>query len=382
MAGKVNSKQGRFSGSWREHGGVNAQVLGEISRDNLSSSDPLIDFSVNLNDYGPSPGVQKALRESTPWTYPNPDYPLLKAAIGMRHPHKQIVVGNGAADLLWSMAQTFVAQDYTAVILEPTFCEFRYAWLAALKTAGKDPDQYLKVWNRNADNGFALDLEGFWHWLELQKMPVVIYWCNPNSPTGHGIDPRIIDEGIKKNPKAVVILDEAFWSLCDLGPSDSQESYQAEACRVVSDQVIQLRSLTKDHAIAGVRLGYLAAHADWVALIEGHRPPWMVSTLAHDAGIAALGEDGFVAESWQRIKHDRQVMVELLREAGITPLPTTTLFMMIPVFDGTIVRSELLKQGILVRDTASYGHKGFIRVCTRKALDAQRLAAALRRLGI
>jgi histidinol-phosphate aminotransferase len=103
----------------------------------------------------------------------------------------------------------------------------------------------------------------------------------------------------------------------------------------------------------------------------------MLSTVACDAALAALNEDAFVAKSWQKIKQDRQIMVAHLTEAGYRPVPTTTIYMLLPVPSGSETHRELLRRGVLVRDTSSYGLDGYIRVCTRPLNDVFALVEAL-----
>lgn len=361
---------------WRTHGGITGEMEGFL-RESTAQTGPILDMSVNLNYYGPSPRVQKVVADAKPWHYPRADYLFLKKKLQERHPEKLICVGNGAVDLLWTCAQAFVARGFSGVVIEPTFCEFKSGWMAALKTAQeRDIRQRLFEWRTTEKTGFKLDLKALSSWLGTLKKPIVVYLCNPNSPTGTAIDPRHIEQMVKNLSDTWLILDEAFWTLSDIGPY-GRFTIPWEG-RQTSSRLIHLRSMTKDHALAGLRLGYLAANSEVVRWIEEHRPPWMLNSVAEEAFGEALNDDKFVEDSWRKIGQDREYMVELLKEAGFMPFPSSTMFMMLKVPSAEYFKSELLLQHrILVRSMTSYELPHFLRICTRPAHEAHRLVEAL-----
>jgi histidinol-phosphate/aromatic aminotransferase/cobyric acid decarboxylase-like protein len=166
----------------------------------------------------------------------------------------------------------------------------------------------------------------------------------------------------------VVILDESFLSLSDR--SD-------EAALPLPENVVRLRSITKEHAIPGVRAGYLLAPAPLARAVEATRPAWSTSSLAQAAALAALGAGRFVAESRARLRRDREETAAALRALGLAPLPSVAPYLVFHAGDATGLRRRLLGRRILVRDCASFGLAGYVRVAARPAAERARLADAL-----
>src|SRR5690349_15421835 len=117
--------------------GVSSRIHGGVSIDELAALgvDPreTIDFSASINPYGPCPAVLHAVQACPIDRYPDPTASALRRALASAHgiaPHR-IVVGNGAADLLWTLAHLLIAPGAKVIIAEPTFAEFRSAAAAA-----------------------------------------------------------------------------------------------------------------------------------------------------------------------------------------------------------------------------------------------------------
>jgi histidinol-phosphate/aromatic aminotransferase/cobyric acid decarboxylase-like protein len=170
-------------------------------------------------------------------------------------------------------------------------------------------------------------------------------------------------------PQATVVLDQAFVSLSDY-PSDEQVA--------VPDNVIRVRSLTKDHAIAGLRLGYALASAELAGRLEARRAPWMTNAVAEAAGIAAVRANLFVEESRALLRADRDELAVMLKDIGLTPFTSTACFLTFAVPDSAALRRRLLAKGILIRDCTSFGMPGYVRVGARARPDRERLMQALR----
>ena len=116
---------------------------------------------------------------------------------------------------------------------------------------------------------------------------------------------------------------------------------------------------------------------DRVAALDAVRPAWPTGTLAQAAGRAAVGAERFVAESRERLRDDRRALAEGLRGLGLSPLASAAPYLAVPVGDAPALRRRLLARGILVRDCASFGLDGHLRVAVRPAPERARLLAAL-----
>jgi histidinol-phosphate/aromatic aminotransferase/cobyric acid decarboxylase-like protein len=198
----------------------------------------------------------------------------------------------------------------------------------------------------------------------------VVYLCLPNTPTGVVLPAVDVAAWAEAHPQTVVILDQSFLSLCDRFE---------DACVSMPPNVVRVRSLTKDHAIPGVRVGYIIATPKIVARVEEQRPAWSTSSIAQAAALVACRERRFLEESRPKLLADRTRMTSRLRGLGLCPLESSTPFFLVRVAEATELRMRLLaRHGILVRDCASFGLPGFIRLAARPEPDCERLMAALK----
>jgi histidinol-phosphate aminotransferase len=172
---------------------------------------------------------------------------------------------------------------------------------------------------------------------------------------------------------SLVILDEAYIAFT--------EDTWVSTNLVEGNNLVILRSMTKDYALAGLRLGYAIAAEPIISVLKRVRPPWNVSSVAQVAGIYALKTDGYLEECRTRIKEAKEFLVEGLKRLGLSPLPSSTNFFLVKVGDAARLRQTLLEEGILVRDCTSFGLPDYIRLAPRSIAECQRLLSAIREVS-
>lgn len=342
-----------------QHGGPREAELAALGIDPST----LLDFSVNTNPYGPSEGMVGALRAAAIDRYPDPTGQnarrRMAPALGVSP--DEIALGNGAAELLWTLARV-LCPGTTTLLAEPTFSEFRRAAHAA-------GARVVGVHSR-AEEDFSVDLAALERHAR-EARATVVYLCTPNTPTGACVPASDVADFARDNPALTLVLDQSFLSLCDR---------HADATVAMPPNVVRVRSLTKDHAIPGVRVGYLLGRPELVRRLEDERPAWMTGSLAQAAAVAAMESEqlAFVAQSRERLLADRERLLAALCERGYAPYPTTTVFFLLRMPAASELRRRLLvRHHVLVRDCASFGLPGFMRLAVRPARDAERLLAAL-----
>ena len=346
--------------------GVSPRIHGGVSVDELTllgvDSREILDFSASINPYGPCPAVVNAVAACPIDRYPDPSAAPLRRALAdvQSVAADRIVVGNGAADLLWTLARVLVRPGATIIVSEPTFAEFRCA-------AASAEGNVVEV-RATAERGFAADVDAI-EQLALARGASVIYLASPNTPVGTRVPVERVVALAERLPEATVVLDQAFVSLSD---------HPADAAVAVPDNVVRVRSLTKDHAIAGLRLGYLLASTSLARRVEALRPPWMASAVAQAAGLAAARANLFVQESCAMLRADRDELAASLAAIGLAPLPSEACFLAFAVPDSAALRRRLLVRGMLVRDCTSFGMPGYVRVAARPRPDREHLMQALR----
>jgi histidinol-phosphate/aromatic aminotransferase/cobyric acid decarboxylase-like protein len=344
----------------RAHGGPAPEELEALG---LAAAD-VVDFSASTNPYGPSPAMVAAVRAAALGMYPDRRATLARRRLGERLgvAPERLALGNGAADLLWALARALVAPASTVLVVEPTFGE----WRAAVTAIGAR----VVEWRAHPGDGFAIDLAAVADRARACGA-AVMYLCAPNVPTGAAVPAPAIAALAAGLPGVRLVVDQSFLLL-------SERAGELEVA--MPDNVVCVRSLTKEHGIPGVRVGYLLAAPAVLDRIEEHRPSWSASAPALAAAVAtcAPAELAFVADSRARLLADRRRMTAALER--LAPVPSTANFFLLPVGDAAALRARLLaRHRVLVRDCASFGLPAHIRVAARP--EGARLIAALQAEG-
>ncbi|MBX3015066.1 MAG: histidinol-phosphate aminotransferase family protein [Caldilineaceae bacterium] len=336
----------------------------ELQRHQLAP-DAVIDFSENSNPFGPAPGVRAALAALDPARYPDRESLALRHLLAAQTGADlaEIIVGNGAAELLWLVAFAFLAQGDRVLILGPTFGE--YARMAQLMGAE------VVQWRAMATD-FAVDPTAVAQQIETVQ-PKVLFLCNPNNPTGTVIDPAIIAAWANPAPQTLFVVDEAY--LAFVPGLRSMAAWQLP-------NVLVVRSLTKEYALAGLRLGYAVGPTALVAALAQARVPWSVNAAAQAAGLAALADQQHLQETLAALQCAKAEFVSNLQRLGLSPLPSQTHYFLLNVGDGAAFRQHLLPYGLLVRDCASFGLPAYVRIATHKPLENQALLSHITQQGM
>ncbi|MBN1429634.1 MAG: histidinol-phosphate aminotransferase family protein [Anaerolineae bacterium] len=322
--------------------------------------DEILDFSANINAYGPPPGIREAIAAASIERYPDRESLALRRALSECHatPIEQIVLGNGAAELVWLIAFAFVCPQDAVVIAGPTFGE--YARCAALM-GGR-----VQTVEARAEDAFKVSPEHIEQALRLS--PRLFFLCNPNNPTGAVLDPDRIAGWAAAYPATLFVIDEAYLEFAPDIPSTFQYGLS---------NILVLRSMTKSCAIAGLRLGYALGHPTIIDGLSRSRPPWNVNVVAQAAGLAALADDRHMHDSIAKLRRDKEKLVAGLAELGLPTVSSTTHYFIVDVADGAQFRRRLLTRHIQVRDCASFGLSTYARIAGRRPDENTRLLAAI-----
>ena len=345
-----------------EHGGIDPQELKSLG----ISAEQLVDFSVNSNPFGPAPNVREALSAVDISAYPDQQCGQLRAMLAA-HNHtseQEILVGNGTAEIIWLAAQAFLQPGDEVMVIGPTFTEYR----RAAEGVGA---HVLEV--RAQPPNFQPPLDEVREVLR-KKQPRMIFLCNPNNPSGKYLPVEKVHEFLMNVPEGtLLVLDEAYRAFMD---SVFFGALPAENC-------IVLRSMTKDFALAGLRLGYVLASAGSIRQIQHFQPAWSVNAMAQAAGCTVLKELAYYCETLHELMHLKIGFFSGIREAGYTVVDSQTHFGLLHCArPAREIRKQLLHRGVQVRDCASFGLPNYIRVSTRLPEENQLLLDALRQIKI
>jgi histidinol-phosphate aminotransferase len=325
------------------HGSVAAAELREFGL----GPDQVLDFSVNTNPLGPAPIVLQAIQQAS-WTrYPGDDEAPLRLGLARqaRVQPTQVALGNGSAELMWLVCLAVLRPGDRVSILGPTFGEYA----RAARAVGAD------VVESSA--------------LQPARLAFV---CNPNNPTGSYLDRADIEAKLAADRRRVLVLDEAYRGFVE-------EAWPSEPLLGAYPNLVLLRSLTKDHAVPGLRLGYLLGAPELVQAVEAVRPPWSVNAGALRAGLAGLSPEGSLHLGLARavVATSRRLLTDGFAERGYAVTRSSANFVLVEVGDARAFRRRLLPRGLVVRDCTSFGLPDHVRIACRRPDECQRLLEAL-----
>ena len=346
----------------RVHGGIDPR---ELERLGVAAAS-VLDLSVNVNPLGPHPAVAAAVAAASLADYPDRSSTRARGALAasLDCDPDRIALGHGSVELLWAVIAIFArtASDRPLLIVGPTFGEPE----AAAQAAGL---RCVHVTMAEAD-GFAVDVARIDRAIETHR-PCAVYLCQPNNPTGRALGSSQLQGLFDRHRETSFILDQAFLSL-------SSEHEQLKVGFERAPHVIVCRSLTKDHALAGLRVGYALAAPAFIRRLEAARPPWMASALAQAAVIAAVEHPEHVAHARDYLLDARQQLVAALEPLALPVVPSVTHYCLVRVSDADALRERLLlRERVLVRSCRSFGLPQYIRVAAGDATARARLVAGL-----
>ncbi len=351
------------------HGGNIREVQDKYGLDKST----ILDFSANINPFGPPQGVKEIIKKSIDAlpNYPDSDCLELRQAIAAYRQidPDNILVGNGSTELIHLVARVLAPKQ--ALIPIPTFAEYE----DAVRIAG-GRCLFIKA---RSDKDFSWSMETILGRLEQAD---ILFLCTPNSPTGYlmaGADIYNIIHACKKH-KIVLVIDETFLDFADGG---EQRSFVNLAAR--ASNIIVLRSFTKLYAIPGLRLGYLVGGKTLVKKIGRMQPPWMVNALAQAAGLEAIKDRSYAAQTVVKLNLEKKWLIaKISKTPGLLPYPSAANFILCRIatkkIDSAALTDEMARKGILIRDCSTYRglNKHLIRVAVRTREKNARLISSLR----
>jgi histidinol-phosphate aminotransferase len=200
----------------------------------------------------------------------------------------------------------------------------------------------------------------------------LIFIPNPNNPTGALISQRKIDSFMSRVPENVmVIFDEAYFEFLDDPPDTLRFVREAR-------NVIVLRTFSKIHGLAGLRIGYAVARPDVIEVLHKTRQPFNVNSIAQAGALAALEDDAHLRETKRVVDSGRAYLQEQFAEMQIPLVPGVANFVMANVGDGYMVFEELLRRKIIVRPLKGYGLPEWVRISVGTMEENRELIAALK----
>jgi histidinol-phosphate aminotransferase len=355
------------------HGGV---TLTELRALGLKPKE-VLDFSTSVSPLGLPDGVWEAIFREDLTAYPDPECLKLREAIAdylsAQEPGlaklgvERIQIGNGSTELIHLLTRAYLSPPLSgtvnvAFLLTPTYGEYE----GACRLAGAISSAFVA----QRRDGFRWNLREACRIITAQR-PSLVFLCNPNNPTGVYLQKPEVEAlaDAAAGVGAMVVIDEAYVTFVSQ-PWNSLELLER-------DNIVLLRSMTKDYALTGLRLGYILAPKPVVDRLSILQPAWSVNQLAQVAGVVALNDSDYLPRVRAAVAQGKDYLMAKLSNQGITVFPSAANFLLAEVGDGSSLRGLLGRQGLFVRDCASFGLPECIRVGIRAMSDCERLVRAM-----
>jgi histidinol-phosphate/aromatic aminotransferase/cobyric acid decarboxylase-like protein len=346
-----------------EHGGCFENELSLLGR----SREEAIDFSVNINPFAPCAVVKEAI-EAARWDrYPHPSAAPACAALAAAEgvSPRRVVLGNGAVDLLWTLSRAVLRPGDLVGVVEPAFSEMAVA--ARRARAG------VIEHRTRPEEHFAVSWAALDGWLAATR-PRLLYLCSPSNPVGITSPAEVLAELARRHEGTLFVVDVSFLSL---------STRHDDRVPAASERIAWVRSLTKDHGIPGLRVGYAVVPEPIAAAMEAERPPWSVNALSQAAAIATTTDAAraFVESSRVRLLEHRDELARSLISLGLRVHPSDTIYALVDLggrrFAADLRAALLRRDALVVRDCSSFGLPHHVRLAARPMPDRARLLAAL-----
>jgi histidinol-phosphate aminotransferase len=326
---------------------------------------PLVRLAANENPLGPSPRVVDAVaREASRiHLYPDGGSSALREALGaeLGVSASQIVVGNGADELLQLIGLAAFDPGDEIVVPEPSF------------------EPYVTVAVIAGAKVVASPLAGYHVALEDVRRRVgprtkAVMLCSPHNPATTLIprDPLTAFLDSLGDDPPLVVLDEAYVEFVDDPALPDGIALLRRFPRLVV-----LRTFSKIAGLAGVRVGYAIASEETIDRFNRVRAPYNVNRLGQVAALAALEDREHRDKTRQLVLEERAHLARELGARGYLFPPSQANFLLVKVPDAAGAREALARGGILVRDGAAVGFPGHLRIAVGLRETNDKLLAIL-----
>ena len=320
----------------------------------------------NENQLGPSPiaieYMKRALNEVN--FYPESTAVELKKDLAdyLGVGFDNIVVGNGAEELLSLIASTFINQGDEVVVASPSFGIYGITTSllgARVVTIPFKDKEY--------------DLDGMLK--AINERTKLVYLCNPNNPTGNIIKKKDMDNFFEKLPEdVVVILVEAYF---EYAMSESEYPNGLDYLQKRPNTLV-IRTFSKVYGLAGLRVGYLITSKEIADVMNKAKLTFNVNKLAQEAARGALRDKAHRDKTLEANAESIKMMENFFDQMGFDYFKSYTNFMFVDVQKHSKTIFEgLMKKGVIVRPGYLWGWDNWIRVSTATIQQTKKFTSSL-----
>lgn len=314
-----------------------------------------VKLASNESPFPPLPEVVEVVAAGMAGLNRYPDGPAraLRRALAERHGvgPDEVVIGNGSCEIILLAGQALLDPGTTIVQATPSFS--LYGHLAA--TAGA---QTVAVPLAD-DDGHDLDAMA----AAVDERTRLVIVCNPNNPTGVYRSADAIERFVDSLPEDLAILiDEAYYDFVDRPDVGRTLSLARER-----PNLLVTRTFSKAHGLCGLRVGYGIGGSGWIDALDKVRQPFNTNALGQAAALESLRHPFPLERRVREVMAERARVQAALAETTWAFTPSQANFILVrpdpdPAAGSSGVHEQLLRLGVIVRDGASLGCPGRLRV--------------------
>jgi histidinol-phosphate aminotransferase len=330
----------------------------------------VVKLASNENPKGCSPKVAQAIATNAnkAFLYPDDSMFELKDALSSKFSvtDKNIIIGAGSDQVLEFISRALLMPNDKVLMSKVTFAMYEiYAKQMGAEIV-RTPSYQHKV-----DEFISAYKE---------HKPKIIYLCTPNNPTGDATSKEDVLKIIKAvDAQTLIVVDGAYMEYA----SAKDEKYHIEPNDLINfENVIYLGTFSKAYGLGGMRVGYGIANQPLIQELYKMRPPFNITTLSLLGAIEACKDESFVEESialhTQEIKR-YEAFAQELEFKYIESYTNFITFIFDKDRDSTVISDALLKQGVIIRNLASYGMNA-VRITIGTKEQNDRLFSLLRKV--
>ena len=316
-----------------------------------------IKMASNENPFGPSPRAIEAMQEAAEQAnfYPDNDVVDLRLKLAERFAVKpeQVLVTAGSTELINDLARILLRPGLNAITSRLSFIIYPIATQAS---GGRLVEAPMR------ENCFDLDAIA----AAVDQNTRLIYLANPNNPTGTMFDAAALDRFLDQIPENVIVaLDEAY---CDFASSFAATrgvaySRGLDYVRAGRQNLVVLRTFSKAHGLAGLRIGYGFGTAELMGYLGRVRTTFSVSSVAQAAALAALDDEVHVRRALENNATGAEFLTRNLAEMGYGVTPTWANFVFVELDqEAAPLARRLQEEGVIIRPLAPWGAPQAMRV--------------------
>lgn len=333
----------------------------------------VVKLASNENPEGPLPEVVEAITAVLPEINRYPDGAAweLTGALADFHGVERgaILLGNGSNEVLDMLVRGLVSPEENFVYSEHSFIVYGLAGSVHFETGRPVPMQ----------PGWVHDLDAMADAVDARTKLVIV--CNPNNPTGTYVTASEFGAFLARLPEHVIVaVDEAYYEY--VVADDYPQTVPMLAER---PNLVVLRTFSKIHSLAGLRVGYGLGHPDLMGELQKTREPFNVSMVSQAAALACLRHWDAAEGRSRRNREQLEWLAGELAALGLRVIPSQTNFLFCTLSGGSggELAQQLLQRGVIVRPMDAFGladGEGAVRISVGLPAENQRCVAALREI--